>query len=59
MNNTQSTRAERMSALFHTIDALTAEARRISQRAAEIADELHNVEYNLAHLEGEEVADNG
>lgn len=52
------TRAERMSALFHSIDALSAEARRISQRAAEIADELHNVEYNLAHLEGEEVSDN-
>lgn len=55
MNNTQSTRAERMSALFHTIDALTAEARRISQRAAEIADELHHIEFTIAHLEDEEV----
>ena len=59
MNNTQSTCAERMAALFHTIDALSSEARRISQRAAEIADELHSIEYNLAHLEGEEVNGNG
>lgn len=53
------TRAERMSALFHSIDALSAEARRISQRAAEIADELHSIEYRLAHLEGEEGNGNG
>lgn len=52
------TRAERMSALFHSIDALSTEARRISARAAEIADELHSIEYLLAHLEDEEVNDN-
>lgn len=52
------TRAERMSALFHSIDALSAEARRISQRAAEIADELHHIEFTIAHLEGEEGSGN-
>lgn len=48
------TRAERMSALFHSIDALSAESRQISQRAAEIADELHHIEFTIAHLEDEE-----
>lgn len=52
------TRAERMSALFHTIDELSTEARRISQRAAEIAEELHHIEFTIAHLEGEEVSGN-
>ncbi len=55
MNNTQSTRAERMAALFHTIDMLSTEAHRISQRAAEIAEELHHIEFTIAHLEDEEV----
>jgi hypothetical protein len=53
MNN--KTRAECMSALFHSIDALSTEARRISQRAAEIAEELHHIEFTIAHLEDEEV----
>lgn len=48
------TRAERMSALFHTIDELSTETRWISQRAAEIAEELHHIEFTIAHLEDEE-----
>lgn len=52
MNN--KTRAECMSALFHTIDELSTEARRISQRAAKIAEELHHIEFTIAHLEDEE-----
>ena len=49
------TRAERMSALFHSIDELSTEMRWISQRAAEIAEELHHIEFTIAHLEDEEV----
>ena len=56
--DSKKTRAECMSALFHPIDALSAEARQIAARAAEIADELHRIEFTIAYLEGEEGSGN-